>query len=371
MDSMEYDVSEALKCQMCSKMFSQPVQMPCGETVCKMHFSSLNGDRTVKCELCMGEHEIPEEGFPENRAIQRMIQMSLNKLDSDSCHFYKNARISFGELFNKLKLFESIQNDPNNLIEGYFSDLIHNIKTSRSDLHKEIDDYYDKLLEDMQLNMNECIRSSEYSKSLTSDELFYFQNEVSKAFKMSDLNETKWKDIEIKTKIQINKIGYVIKETINQLLLNKSYKFKSPEVQFNYMNVQSVENFNSLNEHIMKINESLEKRLEEGVWKKYKLIDYDDIKYDITEQHLNQLEADDQIKSILMDPSQIEHLNLIKRLESDSKQIKHYVFLRNKDSNVQNNVIMSVVYKNYNLNYAHEFINKLGFIILIKTDISC
>jgi hypothetical protein len=47
---------------------------------------------------------------------------------------------------------------------------------------------------------------------------------------MLDLDEQRWKAIEMKSKILINKIDHEIKEMKTYLLMNKLYEFKAPEV---------------------------------------------------------------------------------------------------------------------------------------------
>ena len=130
--------------------------------------------------------------------------------------------------------------------------------------------------------------------------------------------------------------------------------------------VKPVESLTDFNQNVSQINNSLVNKLLEGNWEKYKLINYDEIKYDVNESQLNHLDTDDFIKQMLMDASQIKHLNFIKKMESDLKPIKNYIILRRDDFNYDNQAVICVVYKNVNPNYQNEFLNNLGFAILLK-----
>ena len=316
--------------------------------------------------MCDVEHIVPVEGFGENRIMQRMLQMNLEKLDPSCYLSYKSAKESYEYLQKKLNLFESIQKYPVDLIENYFFELKQKINGSKNDLKQEIDDHYEKLFHELELHRIECIKDSEKNKELSHDELNYLKQAADIDFKILEMNETKWKDIEKKSKALTHKIEFKITETINYFLLNKTYDFVSPFVKLGHLMVKPVESLTDFNQNVSQINNSLVNKLLEGNWEKYKLINYDEIKYDVNESQLNHLDTDDFIKQMLMDASQIKHLNFIKKMESDLKPIKNYIILRRDDFNYDNHAVICVVYKNVNPNYQNEFLNNLGFAILLK-----
>ena len=64
-------------CKFCSKLLDDPVILPCGTTVCKIHSEEVS---KTESKLCSEMHSIPPKGFIANEVIQDMLKIQLNTL---------------------------------------------------------------------------------------------------------------------------------------------------------------------------------------------------------------------------------------------------------------------------------------------------
>ena len=94
------------KCSYCKKVFNNPIVLSCcGESICETDLDNLYLGSTridlIKCPFDGKVISIPENGFPVNKAITKMLEMDISddhakakrnmKLFSDkinvNCHF--------------------------------------------------------------------------------------------------------------------------------------------------------------------------------------------------------------------------------------------------------------------------------------------
>lgn len=368
------DVNDIIKCPICSNKYTIPVTLPCGESVCKIHLDNLTiKDNKFKCDVCNKEHTIPEDGYPINKTIQKMLQIKLDKLERGDQ--FKNAKFSFDLLNAKFKTFELINNDPAYFIDEYFSDLINRIDLRREEIKVEIDNHFEQILSYLKMTKKICTEMSETNKKLLDHELKYFKQEIDgfdKDFKMLDLDDVRWRSIESKTKILINKIDFNIKELKNYFLLDQGYEFMNPMVSFDahvlgHLEIIHNENVLNFNDDILRFNQSVQTKLKDGLLKKYKLVAYDELKtwYDFAPEQqekikskLKQLE-----KTIITNRDQIEHTNYIRSMEHDATQSKNYIIASPRELKSGDRYI--TILKELNPEYNHEFLTDLGFGIVI------
>jgi hypothetical protein len=369
-------IDDAIKCPICLSKYSKPITLPCGDTICMEHLANQSWtiDKKFKCDVCNNMHILPDEGFPINKTIEKMLQINLDKLDRGES--WKNAKLAFDLLNLKFKSFEVIKNDPDFYIDEYFAEITNKIDIRREEVKLEVDNHFDKLLNYIKLTKKICNEMSETNKKVLNDEIDYFQKEIEafdKDLKMLDSDDLKWKNIEAKTKILINKIDFNLKEMKNYFLLDQSYDYVCPKAKFDanilgHLEIIHNDNLFNLNEDIDKFNQSVMVKLNDGGLKKYKLIDYDEIiswpnfspeQIDKVKSRLKLLE-----RTVVTNVDQIGHTGFIKSIESKNKQIKNYIIasprhLRSGDRYV-------TILKELNPNFAHEFLTGLGFGIVIK-----
>ncbi len=322
------------------------------------------------------EHIVPEGNFPANKAITKLLKINLDKLNRGEV--FKNAKLSFDQLTQKLESFELINKDPAYFIDEYFSDIINKIDVKKEELKMEIDSYYEKSIQELNAIKKECIEISGQHKFISNDEIKILRNEVDqfdKNLKMLDLAETNWKEIEIKSKILINKIEFKMKELKNFHLLGKSYFFKVPKGKYDTTSLGQLEirpNENMLNYHkeITKLNQIIKNQLNDGRLKKFKLVSYDEIRpwceISCDEQEGYKFGYGSPLARIVRDKEQCKYLKLINDLEKNkTDHFKHYTIVSSNDLSTQS-CWKGFVYKHHNVEFYHEFLNDFGFAISVK-----
>lgn len=307
-----------------------------------------------------------------NKAIQKMLDINIDRLDRGEA--YKNAKASFEVLNSKFETYELVNTVPAFFIDEYFSNVINEIDLRRDEIKLEIDNYYDKIINDLKQAQKSCVVMSESNRRVSNDELKFFRKEVesfNKDLKMLDLDEHKWKNIETKSKILVNKIEFKLKEIKEFFLLSKSYEFKQPEVKLDAsilgkLDVKPLENLLNFNREIMKLKQDFQNKLNEGSSKKYKITTYDDIKTwsECSEHVQKQHKIDDVvIKNILANSDQSDHLKFINGLEAIKK---NYTVVTSAELSNDEGCYFFRILKDFNQSYSHEFLNDLGFLILVN-----
>ena len=123
------------------------------------------------------------------------------------------AKHSFDILNTKLDAFELVNKDPGYFIDDYFSDLINKIDLKREELKLDIDNFYDKHIEDLKSIKKECLEISEQHKNIANDEI--------KNLPIAKQLESYFLDA-----LASSKINYVLESEDNGLVIKKSTKKK-------------------------------------------------------------------------------------------------------------------------------------------------
>ena len=68
-------VKSSLTCSYCSKIYKDPVEITCGDLICKTHLNEKEVAQTnkIKCQTCNREFEVKNNDFKSNKSIQKLI----------------------------------------------------------------------------------------------------------------------------------------------------------------------------------------------------------------------------------------------------------------------------------------------------------
>jgi hypothetical protein len=75
-------IESILICEVCDNKMVDPRILPCGKSVCHRCVDILaDSDKNrVKCQNCAKTHEIPDEGFPKNSALQKLLEFKAKEV---------------------------------------------------------------------------------------------------------------------------------------------------------------------------------------------------------------------------------------------------------------------------------------------------
>jgi len=171
-------INALFNCKICKNVLVDPILLPCGETVCKVHQDKVSKG---KCMSCSGTHTVPKEGFPENRIVKNQLDLGANKICLNGSQFNDFNKI-IQNLNNNLKEIEAIRKDPKNYIGEYFGELTRQVDLRRETLIEDIHKYSDELIQKIEKLKQDCVAKSK--EAIKTSEVMMSEN---KSEELNDL----------------------------------------------------------------------------------------------------------------------------------------------------------------------------------------
>ncbi len=68
-------VKSQLICSYCSRIFKDPILLPCEDSICRQHLKERDvvKQNKIKCKKCNEEFEVKNNQFKSNEAISKLI----------------------------------------------------------------------------------------------------------------------------------------------------------------------------------------------------------------------------------------------------------------------------------------------------------
>ena len=117
----------------CKLFLERPVLMPCcGSTICQEHEQSIDiKDGKYKCPVCEEQENYPQNGFPLNKKIMKLIE--------NGDHFGEMRK----RVLNSIPILESIIKEhetmnSEGIIYDYFAELRNQVDTHREEIIEQI-----------------------------------------------------------------------------------------------------------------------------------------------------------------------------------------------------------------------------------------
>ena len=154
-----------LTCSYCSKIYKDPIDLPCGHSICRERLSQRDILKVnkIKCKKCSHEFAVKDNDFKSNKTLKKQVE--------DQTH------LSEGEINLKQKLEDSIQN-----FFGFFDKFVHNKNKIESDVFDhfqevrfQVDEHREELkkrIDDIALKMIDQKEKCEESLSKNLKEKF-------------------------------------------------------------------------------------------------------------------------------------------------------------------------------------------------------
>jgi hypothetical protein len=134
-----------LTCSYCSKVFKDPIELPCKHNLCKEHLTEKNEDK-IKCVECKQAFEINDNDFKLNTLVKKQLdehvylndeELSLKTQIEDSIRQFFQMYEEF--TLNKTKLDLDVYN--------HFQEIRFKLDEHREELKAKIDDIYMEMIE--------------------------------------------------------------------------------------------------------------------------------------------------------------------------------------------------------------------------------
>ncbi len=180
--------------------------------------------------------------------------MQLNKINFNLSH-YKDCQVVLDDLKKKLSEVESIRKDKGNFIYEYFSDITREVDLRRDTLFRDITEYSNKIIENINKLRQECLDSS--SRQLKAaegvlDTCKLEVNEQKDKFDSFEIYDKKFEEVLSKSKVLQGELGLAMNKYKFGLQGNKSYRLGSKKIKISKV-FGSIETFNLKNNFSVKV----------------------------------------------------------------------------------------------------------------------
>lgn len=238
MEELKVDqIKSVLNCAYCDKVYKDPLWLPCHETVCKEDVNRMkNSDGELECPFCKCVHEEPEEGFPVDKKISRLVDLQINKIDFGAA--FNKGKSLLITLNTELTKLENLKQNPNVFVDNHFDELSELIEQRKSFLVGLVDECTAKLLDETTKYRNECKEVISSRSEPTSEEADFEREINDTRAKLNDwfgefdqlaLNEQKRDQILQDLDMIIPKIKIKLVDYQNKLLKNNVVKLDTSD----------------------------------------------------------------------------------------------------------------------------------------------
>ena len=130
-----------LTCSYCSRIFRDPILLPCGDSICREHLSDrgiLKGNK-IKCNRCTEEFGVKNNQFKSNEALKHSIE-SHSYLSNEEKSVKQKLEESIRQFFQFCDEFSQNKSQHEADIFEHFHEMRFKIDEHREELKKRIDD---------------------------------------------------------------------------------------------------------------------------------------------------------------------------------------------------------------------------------------
>jgi hypothetical protein len=135
-------------CSYCSRIFKDPIELPCSHNLCRQHLAENNviKENKIKCGECNAEFKVKGNDFKSNDFVKKQLE-ELVYLSGEEFEFKNKIQDSirkFFEIYEEFCLNKTrIDLDVNN----HFTEIRFKLDEHREELKEKVDDIYMEMIE--------------------------------------------------------------------------------------------------------------------------------------------------------------------------------------------------------------------------------
>jgi hypothetical protein len=223
-----------LTCSYCSRIFRDPILLPCEDSICREHLKEreIVKANKIKCKKCNGEFRVKDNHFESNEDLKESVEDRCY-LSEEEISLKNELKESMQKFFEFYDEFNQKKTQLESDVFDHFQEMRFKIDEQREELKKRIDDialamidetwkHQEKYLRDLK----EKLSSFDHCKSLEHD-----LNGIEETFRCPNLLIETIKEMQQKQAESLNEI---------QLKLNEMNQVKDNLKQTNYFNPSSL-----------------------------------------------------------------------------------------------------------------------------------
>jgi hypothetical protein len=149
-------INNVLICKICENKMVDPRLLPCGKSVCHRCVDIIadTDKKRIKCENCAKIHEIPDEGFPKNLALQELLECEAKEV-------FRSSQIEefkrFLDILNDIKQsIESTLECGDAKIRDHCDKVRNDMQLAIEQAHAKLDEFHNDFMDGIDNHEKEC-----------------------------------------------------------------------------------------------------------------------------------------------------------------------------------------------------------------------
>ena len=141
-------LKSTLTCSYCSKLFKDPIELPCSHNLCKGHLveKSVVQHNKIKCGDCKKDFKVKDNEFKTNNFVKKLLDEHICFSDEE-ISLKKQIQDSIRTFFQVYEEFCLNKTNRDLDVHNHFQEIRRNIDLHREKLKEKIDDIYMEMIE--------------------------------------------------------------------------------------------------------------------------------------------------------------------------------------------------------------------------------
>jgi len=222
-----------LTCSYCSKIFKDPIVLPCDDSICGEHLFERDviKENRIKCNVCNQEFQVKDNQFKSSKAYQKLVERQ-SYLSDEEQGLKKDLEESTLKLFEFYEEFIKSRTKLESNVFEHFQEFRFQIDEHREELKKKIDEIALQMIDETKkyeaMYLNNLKKN--FFKTPHFDQTQTLENELNQievTFRNPNLLIEAIKEMQLKQEESLNEIQYKLNE-FNQVKddLKSSNEFK-------------------------------------------------------------------------------------------------------------------------------------------------
>jgi hypothetical protein len=141
-------LKSTLTCAYCSKIFKDPIELPCSHHLCKEHLGekTVAKQNRIKCGECKKHFVVKDNDFKTINLVKKLLDDHVY-LNDEEVSLKKQIEDSIRQFFQMFEKFTLNRTTLDLDVHNHFTEIRFKLDEHREELKQKIDDFYMTMIE--------------------------------------------------------------------------------------------------------------------------------------------------------------------------------------------------------------------------------
>ncbi len=142
------NLKSTLTCSYCSKIFKDPIELPCSHNLCEEHLAEkhVTKEKRIKCGECKKDFQVKDNDFKANNFLKKQLD-DFRFLSDEEFTLKKQIEESIQKLFEVYEQFSLNKTKLDLDVHEHFQEVRFKLDEHREKLKEKIDDIYMEMIQ--------------------------------------------------------------------------------------------------------------------------------------------------------------------------------------------------------------------------------